>query len=65
MQGKKIMSYVQQLRMEKEQMLVISGPIYIFQPQKSYSGHVYSFLNFFCFFFGGGGGEAGILANLL
>ena len=46
------MSYVQQLRMEKEQMLVISGPIYVFQPQKSYSGHVYSFLNFF---WGGGG----------
>ena len=53
-----MMLYVQQLRMEKEQILVISGPIYIFQPQKSYSGQYTHFLIFilFYFFFEGGGG---------
>ena len=52
-----MMLYVQQLRMEKEQILVISGPIYIFQPQKSYSGQYTHFLIFilFYFFFEGGG----------
>ena len=59
------MSYVQQLRMEKEQILVISGPIYIFQPQKIYSGQYTHFLIFIYLFLFGGGGGGGILASLL
>ena len=53
------MSYVQQLRMEKEEILVISGTIYIFQPQKSNSGkytHFLIFIYLFIFFLGGGVG---------
>ena len=54
-----MMSYVQQLRMEKEEILVISGTIYIFQPQKSNSGkytHFLIFIYLFIFFLGGGVG---------